>query len=127
MTITLQLTPDRERQLQREARTQGKDIAAYLLDIAHEKSRPDVLSETETRLLEVINAPVDPEIRRRRDALLQLQAQRELSEIERDTLINCVDAMELANAARWQALAELAARRGLSLAEIAQELEIPLP
>ena len=127
MTITLELTPDMERHLQKAAQTQGMDIAAFLLESAREKLRPDVLSETEARLLQSINAPIDPVTRKQRDALLNLQTQRELTVTERETLTKLIDAVELANAARWQSLAELAAQRGLSLAEIARELEIPLP
>ena len=62
-----------------------------------------------------------------RDDLLALQQQRELTDTERDALIQFIDAVELADAKRWNALAELAERRGHSLAEIARELEIPLP
>jgi hypothetical protein len=127
MTITLDLPPDLEVPLQQAARTQGKDIAALLLDSARQHLRHDILSETEASLLQSINAPIAPEARQQRDALLALQQQRDLTEAEREALIQLVDTVEVANAKRWEALAELAERRKLSLAEIAQELEIPLP
>lgn len=126
MIITLELPPDVERQLQRAARTQGKDIAAYLLENVQRHLRQDILPETEANLLQAINAPIEPEIRQQRDALLALQKQRELTGAEQETLTHLIDTVELATAKRWQSLAELAVRRGLSLAEIAQELEIPL-
>jgi hypothetical protein len=126
MIITLEVPPDMEKQLQRAARTQGKDIAAFLLANVQRHLRQDVLPETEANLLQAINTPLAPEVRQQRDALLALQQQRELTDTERETLTHLIDAVELANAKRWQSLAELAERRGLSLAEIAQELEIPL-
>ena len=126
MIITLELPPEMERQLQRAARTQGKDIAAFLLENAQRQLRPDVLPETEANLLMAINTPTAPEIRRQRDALLTLQKQRDLTVTEQETLTHLIDTIELANANRWQSLAKLAEMRGLSLAEIAQELEIPL-
>ena len=58
--------------------------------------------------------------------LLAKQAQRELTEEEQGSLTDLIDAVEMANAARWQALASLARLRGLSLAKIARDLEIPL-
>lgn len=127
MTITLHLPPDLEGQIQQAARTQGKDVAAYLLDSIRQRLRHDVLPEADAGLLQVINSPVAPEARQERDALLALQKQRELTDAEQETLTQLVDLVELANAKRWQCLAELAARRGLSLAEITRELEIPLP
>ena len=88
--------------------------------------RPDVLPEAEASLLQTINAPLAPEARVKRDALLAEQAHRQLTEEEQDRLADLVDAVEMANAQRWQALATLAHLRGLSLAEIARDLEIPL-
>jgi hypothetical protein len=127
MTITLDLPPDLEGPLQEVARAQGKDVPTLLLDSARQYLRRDVLPETEASLLQIINAPIAPEARQQRDVLLALQRQRELTKAEQETLSQLIDTVELANAKRWEALAELAERRGLSLAQIAQELEIPLP
>jgi hypothetical protein len=82
--------------------------------------------EPEEKLLATINAPIAPEVRAERDALLAVQSQRELTDDERATLTRLIDAVELAHAARWQYVAELARRRGLSLPQIAAELENPL-
>jgi hypothetical protein len=126
MTITLDLPPELEGPLQKAAQTQGKDIAAFLLDSVRQRLRHDVLPEPEEKLLEVINAPIAPEARSERDALLAVQSQRELSADEQTTLTRLIDEVEQANATRWQCVAELARRRGLSLQQIAVELEIPL-
>lgn len=127
MIITLDLPPDLEGRLQQAARTQGKDVTAILLDSVRRHLRHDVLPEEDARLLQAINAPIAPEARTHRDALLALQERRELADAERKALIHSVDTIELANARRWDSLAELAERRGLSLAEIALQLEVPLP
>ena len=127
MTITLNLPPELERQVQQAARTQGKDVSVFLLDSIRQRVRPDVLPESDSRLLEIINAPIAPKARQERNALLALQSQRELTDAEQETLAHLMDAVELANAQRWQCLAELAERRGLSLAEITQQLQIPIP
>lgn len=126
MTITLELPPDMERELQRAARTQGKDIAAFLIENAQRELRHDILPESEANLLQIINAPLAPEVSQQRNALLALQKQRELTKNEQEQLTQLIDTVELANAKRWQCLAELVERRGLSLTEIAQELEIPI-
>lgn len=127
MTITLDLPSDMEGPIEQAARLQGKEVNAFLLDSLRQRLRRDVLSETEASLLQAIQAPIAPEARQERNALLALQEQRELTDTERETLTQLFDIVELANARRWQCLAELAERRGLSLNEIAQELEIPLP
>ena len=129
MTTTLDLPPDMESLLFQASLSEGKDISTLLLDSArhHLQGRGgDVLSGPETELLQRINAPLASEARTRRDALLTLQAQRELTRDEQTELTRVIDAVEVANAEHWQAIAELARRRGLSLHEIAAELQIPL-
>jgi len=127
MNITLDVSPEMEVQLQQAARVQGTDVTTYLLESARLSLRPDVLPEAEASLLLTINSPLAPEVRFKRDALLAEQAQRQLSKEEQDALTDLIDAVEMANAQRWQALAALARLRGLSLAEITRDLEIPLP
>ena len=127
MTIILELTPDMEGQLQRVAQAQGKDVTTLLLDTARRHLRHDVLPKTDAALLKIINAPLVPEVRRKRDALLALQKQSRLSEAEQETLAALIDKVEIANARRWQSIAELAERRGLTLAQITHQLQIPLP
>jgi len=127
MNITLDVTSKLEGQLQQAARVQGTDVTTSLLESARVRLRPDVLPETEASLLQAINAPLAPEARVKRDALLAEQAQRQLTEQEQNNLADLIDAVGMANAQRWQALAALARLRGLPLTEIARDLEIPLP
>lgn len=126
MNIILNVSPDLEGQLQQAARTQGTDVTTYLLESVRLRLRPDVLSETEASLLQTINAPLASQSRVERDILLKRQTQRELTQKDLASLADMIDAIEMANAQRWQAIASLARLRGLSLVEIARELEIPL-
>ena len=116
---TLNVSPDLEGQLRQAARTQGTDVTTYLLESARLRLRPDVLPEAEASLLQTINAPLAPEARVKRDALLAEQAHRHLTEEERDNLADLVDVVEMANARWWQALVTLVHLRGLSLVEVA--------
>jgi len=126
MTITLDIPTEWASGLQSLARQHGKDPAAFLLDGIYEQLRRDVLTEPEAVLLAQINAPLPSDAKAVRDGLLQTQAERELTDAERDAFADAMDTMEMANADRWQAIAVLADRRGLSLAEITRELKIPL-
>lgn len=126
MNITLEVSPELEGQLQQAARVQGTDVTTYLLESARLRLRPDILPEAEASLLQIISTPLASQPRVERDVLLAKQAQRELTEEEQGSLTDLIDAVEMANAARWQALASLARLRGLSLAKIARDLEIPL-
>ena len=107
MNITLNVSPDLEGQLQQAVQSQGVDVTTYLLDSARLRLRRDVLPQAEASLLQAINAPLAPEARTERDALLREQAQRQLTEEEQAALAGLVDAVEMANAQRWQALAAL--------------------
>ncbi len=106
MNITLDVSPELEGQLQQAAQTQGTDVTTYLLDSARLRLRPDVLPQEEASLLQTINAPLAPEARTKRDALLREQAQRQLTGEEQASLFELIDAVEMANAQRWQALAD---------------------
>ena len=110
MNITLNVSPDLEGQLQQAALTLGIDVTTYLLESARLRLRPDILPEEEASLLQTINAPLAPEVRSKRDALLAEQAERPLTEEERENLAALVDAVEIANARRWQVLAALTQR-----------------
>jgi len=127
MTLTIELPAELEAELQKAAHRQGKDIMQVLQDSIRQNLRHDILPQTESELLLTINSPLAPEARQRRDSLIALQQERSLTDAEREALIASVDALVMANAQRWQAIAELAERRGQSLAQIADQLEIPLP
>ena len=105
MNINLEVSPELEGQLQQAAQTQGTDVNTYLLDSARLRLRPDVLPQAAASLLQTINAPLVPEARAKRDELLAEQAKRPLTDAEQAILIELVNAVEIANAQRWQAVA----------------------
>ena len=125
MNVTLDIPPDVFDRLQHAARAQGKDIQTFLMDDVRRHFRSDVLSESETTLLEVINQPIDASVVEARNQLLSQREKRALTEPEQTRLRDLIDRVEIANAARWQALASLAKLRGITLTEIASELQIP--
>ena len=127
MTIELELTAEMESRLHEVARMQGKAVDLVLLEGVRQHLRRDVLSEPETRLLQAMNAPLPQNERLQRDYLINQSNLRELGESEQSTLVRLIDGIELANATRWQSFADLAELRGVSLTEIAKQLEIPLP
>ncbi len=127
MTITLELPPELVLQFQLAARMQGKDLSTFLLDSARQQLRRDVLPESDAQLLETINKPIPAEWRTQRDALIAEKSHRELTATELDSLTRLIDDIEMANAQRWGCIAELARRRAVSLQQIANELQIPLP
>ncbi|MBC8141039.1 MAG: hypothetical protein H7Y38_06315 [Armatimonadetes bacterium] len=49
-----------------------------------------------------------------------------MTDAEWEKLSDAIDTVEMANADQWQAVADVADQRGLTLAEITRELEIPL-
>jgi len=79
-------------------------------------------SNAEVSLSQTIDAFLAPEARSKRDALLVEQAQRELTEEQQASLADLIDAVEMANAERWQAIASLARLRGVSVTEIVRDL-----
>jgi hypothetical protein len=125
MNVTLDIPTDIFDRLQLAARAQGKDVETYLVDDVRRQFRSDVLSDVETSLLATINRPIDVGLLRKRNRLLSLKEKRELTEEEEVQLRANIDAVEMANAARWQALASLAKLRGMTLTELARDLQIP--
>jgi hypothetical protein len=126
MTVTVEIPPELAEDIEAIARVHGKPVAQFLLDSARLHLRPDVLSREETRLFDIINASLAPEARAERAQLLLEEEQRDLTPAEYDRLIELTDEVEIAGAKRWQAIGELATLRGLSLDEMARQLEIPL-
>jgi len=126
MTITLEVPPELAAGFERAARLQGRDVPTFILESARRYLRPDVLSESESRLFETINKPVPADTRRELDALIATQDERALSDDERQRLVELIDIVEMINAERWRCIGELAQLRGLSLTEMAAKLEIPI-
>ena len=130
MTLTLDITPELESQLRREAAQKGLDPAGYVLKVLGEllgKARAGSaarLDAEEARLLLKINEGL-PETtwRRYRDLVAQRQAETLTGE-EHAELIALSDHIEEVHARRLGYLAELARLRGVSLESLIEELGI---
>jgi hypothetical protein len=126
MTITVEVPSELESPLEQAAHLQGSDVRAFLLESVRLRLRRDILSQPEGNLLQLINKALPTSVRAERDALIAERDQRSLSDAEETRLSDLIDEIEVANAERWQAIADLAKIRGLSLREMATELEIPI-
>lgn len=86
MTITIDVPSDWEAELQTVAYRHGKEVSAFLRDSIGQQLRRDVLSEADTHLFAIINAPLDGQARKWRDTLLQAQRERFLTNAEQDAI-----------------------------------------
>jgi hypothetical protein len=131
-TITLELTPELDRQLRDEAAKQGLDPKHYILntlshhlDSAQRKTNP--LAHAEADLLQKINIGLSQETWDRYHALIVKRRAETLNTEEQARLIEISDRIEQANAHRIEALIELAKLRNTSIAALMQELGIKTP
>lgn len=127
MTLTLELQPDLELRLRREAGRQGLDARSFVLDLLRQnlsrpEPTPDALSEKE--LLAEINRGLSAEEWERYRELIDKRQQDTLTKDEHAELIATTNQLEEANVFRVQCLGELARRRHTSLNDLMNELGI---
>jgi hypothetical protein len=133
MTLTLDITPELESQLRREAAQKGLDPAGYVLKALGEllenarAGSAARLGAEEARLLLKINEGL-PETtwRRYRELVARRQAET-LTSGEHEELIARSDHIEEVHARRLGYVAELARLRGVSLESLIEELGIRAP
>lgn len=129
MTITIDLEADQEARLRQAAAREGVSVRVYVRRLLERSLSPaggragdkesDLLRQTGLGLSEAEWA----EIR-----LLAAKREAEtLTPTDQARLIELTDAMELANARRLAALAELAKLRGVSIDALMDTLDIRLP
>lgn len=130
MTITVEVTPDLERELQRAAQQAGLAPDAYILRLLEDNlqtrqssaSVPGQLPAEETELLQRVNASLSTIEWQRYQTLLAKRQAETLTADEQAELINLSDQMETANANRMQALAQLAHLRQTTLSALITQL-----
>lgn len=132
MTLTIELTPDIEKQLRSEAAKMGMDANRYIVNTLEERLRQlraasSHLSREESELLQKINLGIAEEKWRRYRDLIAKRRAETLTTEEHQELIALSDQIEQANARRIGYLAELATRRKLSLETLMRELGIIAP
>jgi hypothetical protein len=132
MTLTINIAPDLQSQLYREATLVGLDPGAFVARLIeerlrNEKRRAPRLSARETELLREINHGLSPsDWQRYRDLIAQRRAEA-LSPAEQNALIALSDEIEAINVRRIECLVELAHLRNTSLETLMAQLGIKAP
>jgi hypothetical protein len=136
MPVTVQLHPELERRLRREAARHGLDPEAYVARALEEHLRNSDphggngaagsknVSERESDLLQRINLGLPPERWEQYRQLISKRDDATLSPAEQQTLVGISDQIEAANARRMGYLVELANLRGVGLAAVMKDLGI---
>jgi hypothetical protein len=133
MTFTLEIAPDLEATLRREAAKQGLDAQDYILSALRERlasARPSPaprLPDAEAALLQEINRGLSAESWQRYSVLKEKRRAETLTPEEQAELIFFSDQMEELNVQRMERLIQLARLRNLSVDTLMDELGIKSP
>ena len=103
-----------------------ENVLSRISIILARKKAPS-LPQQEAKLLGIINQGVDKAILRRHTELTKLMQDGELTENDHKELIQLIAPLELTDAERLQALAELASIRAVTVDELMQQLNIQAP
>lgn len=128
MTLTLNLKPELETQVKREATKRGLLVNDYVLNAVQECLRRDQkndtpgLDEKESQLLQKINRGLSPETWQHYRDLIEKRHQETLTPEEQNQLIQISDQLEELNASRMEPLVELAQIRQISLRALMKQL-----
>lgn len=131
--LTLEITPDLESALRREAARQGLDTQGYILSTLRERlasARLDAapsLSAEETDLLQGINRGLPRETWHRYAALKEKRRAGTLSPEEQTALIALSDQIEEMNVRRMECVVQLARLRQTSVDDLMEDLGIKSP
>jgi hypothetical protein len=132
MTLTINIAPDLQSQLYREATLVGLDPGAFVARLIEERLRKEKrraprLSARETELLREINRGLSPgDWQRYRDLIAKRRAEA-LSPAEQNALIALSDEIEAINVRRIECLVELAHLRNTPLETLMAQLGIKAP
>ena len=129
MTITLEIPPEFEAHLHKEAEKAGLDTNSYLVNMLRDhlqKNQDQILhlSSTESELLQKINLGLSQEDWQHYHKLIDKRRAGNLTDDEQIELIDLSDHIEKANAERMEHLVEWAHLRGKSLEAVMKDLGI---
>jgi hypothetical protein len=133
MNITIELTPELERQVRERARAAGVAAEDYVRNALAQQLKetssnsPPCLSLEESRLLVEINQGLPEEAWRRYQQLVSKRQAATLTTDEHEDLKLLTDEIETANAKRLAKLVALARLRQVSLDALMEELGIRDP
>jgi hypothetical protein len=127
MTLTLEIGPELEQALQATAIRTGLPPERYVLNLLQEQlipvnGGPAGLPPAEAGLLERINEALPEATWARYDALKEKRDQGTLTDVEHAELIGLVNEVEIWNARRLEAVAELARLRGVPFPDMVRQL-----
>jgi hypothetical protein len=127
MTLTLQIAPELEQALRATAERAGVSPDQYVLDLLRDQitstnGGPTGLPAAESSLLERINEGLPDETWTRYEALKEKRDAETLTDAEHEELIRLSDEIEIWNARRLEAVAELAKLRGVPFPELVKQL-----
>ena len=91
------------------------------------RRRAPGLPQGESELLIKINQAFPPDVQRRLNELIAKRRAETLTPVEHEELLRLIEQSERAEAARVEALAQLAALRGVSLTMLMDDLGIKAP
>ena len=145
MTITIDLKPEVEKRLRKEAARSGLPADTFARRVLEERFDPSMaptwmarqvlqrtqylerLSKRESELLQLINQGLPPAIWQEYHELVAQRRAEALTPETHGRLIELSDEIEKANARRVGYLFELAQMRGVSLEEVMKQLGIDTP
>jgi hypothetical protein len=131
--LTLEIAPDLEAALRREAAKLGLDAQGYILSALRERlasarrTAAPKLSVAEAALLQEINRGLSAESWQRYSALKEKRRAETLTPGEQAELISFSDQMEELNVQRMERLVQLARLRKMSVDALMDELGIKSP
>ncbi|MCP4663358.1 MAG: hypothetical protein GY856_48820 [bacterium] len=131
--VTLDITPDLESRLRREAAREGLDTQGYILSTLRERlagirrSAVPRLAADEAALLQEINRGLPAETWQHYGELKEKRRAQTLTPEERAELIALSDQIEEMNVRRMEAVVELARLRHMSVDALMDDLGIKSP
>jgi hypothetical protein len=132
MTLTIQLSPDLEARLLRQAASAGMDASAFVVTalashLEQSTSADSRCGKDEAGLLSAISEGLPEPLWQRYRALVSRRENETLSPNDHAELIALSDQIEEDHARRMEHLAKLALLRGVSLAVLMEQMDIRPP
>jgi hypothetical protein len=132
MTLKLEITPELEAELRETAERAGLPPDRYVLGLVQERLAPSSpgptgLGSAQSALLERIGEGLPQETWVRYHALKEVRDAGKLTAAEHAELIRLVNEVEIWNARRLEAVAELAKLRGVRFPDLVKELGLGAP
>jgi len=129
MTITIDFEAEQEERLRRGAAREGVSVGDFVGQLLDRYLRQSArhASARESELLQQIALGLSEADWSEHHALVEKRSAGTLTTTEQDRLIALSDAIEMANARRVDALAQLAALRGMTIDALMVALDLPTP